>query len=79
MLKNNELVIGLRFQDDRDSIRHIVKNWPTQPLAVTIFDSFAPKVSSGQVRQALRKREAVEGLLKSVERYNDHHWLYISF
>jgi nicotinate-nucleotide adenylyltransferase len=36
------------------------------------------QVSSGKVREALRKREPVSGLLKSVERYSDHNWLYVS-
>lgn len=78
ILKDNELVIGLRFQDNRDDIRKIIENWPVQPPAVTIFDSFAPKVSSGKVRLALRKNQPAEGLLKSVERYSDRHWLYVS-
>lgn len=78
LLGAGELVIGLRFHDSRENIRQIVEAWPTQPPAVTIFDSFAPKVSSGQVREALRQRQAAAGLLKSVERYSDHHWLYVS-
>jgi nicotinate (nicotinamide) nucleotide adenylyltransferase len=78
LLLKHELVVGLRFHDDRDGIHGLIEDLPVQPPAVTIFDSFAPKVSSGQVRQALRKREQAEGLLKSVERYSDHHWLYVS-
>jgi nicotinate-nucleotide adenylyltransferase len=78
LLRAGELVIGLRFEDDRAKIHKIIENWPSQPKAVTIFDSFAPKVSSSQVREALRNRQSAEGLLKSVERYSDHNWLYIS-
>lgn len=78
LLKASELVVGLRFEDDRAKIRAIVESWPTQPKTVTVFDSFAPKVSSGKVREALRRRQPTEGLLKSVERYSDHHWLYVS-
>lgn len=78
LLGAGEIVVGLRFHDDRESIRSIVEKWSVQPRAVTIFDSFAPKVSSGQVRQALRRRQTAEGLLKSVERYSDRHWLYVS-
>jgi nicotinate-nucleotide adenylyltransferase len=78
LLEAGELVVGLRFEDDRAKIRNIVEGWPTQPKAVTIFGSFAPKVSSGKVREALRQRQTTEGLLKSVERYSDHHWLYVS-
>jgi nicotinate-nucleotide adenylyltransferase len=78
LLKSSELVIGLRFQDDRQKIHQIVEGWQTQPKAVTIFESFAPEVSSGKIRESLRKRQATEGLLKSVERYSDSHWLYVS-
>lgn len=78
LLKNSELVIGLRGADVREMIHEIVEAWPTQPKAVTIFESYAPDVSSGQVREALQARQPAAGLLKSVERYSDHNWLYVS-
>lgn len=78
LLKSGELVIGLRSQNDRAEIHSIVEAWPVQPKTVTIFDSYAPDVSSGKVRDALRKRKATDGLLKSVERYSNHNWLYVS-
>lgn len=78
LLTNAELVIGLRDKDDRSSIHKIIEAWPTPPKMVTIFPSYAPKVSSGKVREALRKRRPAKGLLTSVERYSDHHWLYVS-
>jgi len=77
-LKNAELVIGLRAQDDKDSVHRIIENWQSQPKLVTVFDSFAPDVSSGNVREGLKKRQATSGLLKSVERYSNRHWLYVS-
>ena len=78
LIKDGELIIGIRSQDDRDTIRGIVQKWKDQPKAVTIFDSFAPAVSSGKIRDALRKRQPTYGVLKSVERYSDRHWLYVS-
>jgi nicotinate-nucleotide adenylyltransferase len=78
LLKDNELVIGLRFQDDREQVHKIVENWPQQPKAVTVFPSYAPAVSSGKVREGLRRRQPADGLLKSVERYSDRNWLYVS-
>jgi len=78
LLKNGEFVIGLRSQNDREDIHKIVENWPQTPKSVTIFDSFAPSVSSGKVRDALRERKSAEGLLKSVERYSNNNWLYVS-
>lgn len=78
LLASGELVIGLRNQDDRDSLHGIVEAWPVQPKAVTVFPSYAPAVSSGKVREALRRRQPADGLLSSVERYSDRNWLYVS-
>jgi nicotinate-nucleotide adenylyltransferase len=79
LLKNNELVIGIRSRDNRDNLRTIIEEWQTQPKSVTMFDSYAADVSSGIVREALRSGQgAIPGLLKSVERYSDRHWLYVS-
>lgn len=78
LLSDNELVIGLRLQDDHATIRHTVENWDYQPKALTMFPSYAPKVSSSKVREALRKKTSVEGLLTSVEHYSNRNWLYIS-
>lgn len=78
LLANGELVIGLRAKDDHDGLHKIVESWSTQPKTVTIFASYAPDISSGAVREGLQKRQAVSGLLSSVERYSDHNWLYVS-
>lgn len=78
LLKSGELVIGLRSRDDRQEIHKIVENWSQQPKSVIIFDSYAPDVSSGKVRDALRQRKPADGLLKSVERYSNNNWLYVS-
>ncbi len=78
LLASAELVIGLRKQDDRASLRRIIKAWPMQPKLVTMFSSYAPDVSSGRVREALRQRQPAKGLLSSVERYSDINWLYVS-
>lgn len=78
LLADNELVIGLRHQDDHDGARRVIEGWPIQPKVVTMFASYAPEVSSGTVREALRQHQPTRGLLTSVERYSDHHWLYVS-
>ena len=78
LLSSGELVVGLRFKDDRETVHRLVEGWRYQPKAVTIFESYAPEVSSGKVRAALRRRQQAEGLLKSVERYSNRNWLYIS-
>ena len=78
LLASSELVIGLRHQDDRQKLRGIIEAWPTPPKMLTMFDSYAPDVSSGRVRQALARRRPAKGLLTSVERYSNRHWLYVS-
>jgi nicotinate-nucleotide adenylyltransferase len=78
LLESAELVIGLRENDDHDATQRIIEDWPTQPKLLTMFPSYAPHVSSVRVRDALRQRQPVSGLLTSVERYSDHNWLYVS-
>lgn len=78
LLRQAELVIGCRRQDDLSNVESLIGSWKVQPRKHIIFNSYAPEVSSGRVRAALRDRQPVRGLLKSVERYSDRHWLYIS-
>lgn len=78
LLKDNEFVFGLRHDDKREHIHKLVEGWTSQPKAVTVFESFAPDVSSGKIREALRLHKKAKGTLKSVERYSDHNWLYVS-
>jgi nicotinate-nucleotide adenylyltransferase len=78
LLKNGELIVGLRQEADNEKLKLVIEAWKTQPKAVTMFASHAPDVSSGRIREALRKRKPAKGVLTSVERYSDHHWLYVS-
>jgi nicotinate-nucleotide adenylyltransferase len=78
LLEESELVVGLREQDDRQKLHALIEAWPAQPKVLTMFPSYAPDVSSGRVREALRRHQPTQGLLTSVERYSDRHWLYVS-
>lgn len=78
LLAGSELVVGLRKQDNRQELRRIIEAWPTPPKALTMFVSYAPDISSGRVRRALAKGQPAKGLLTSVERYSNRHWLYVS-
>ena len=78
LLQSCELVVGLRTEKDQLDATQAIKDWLVQPKALTIFPSYAPDVSSGKIREALRLRKSVSGILKSVERYSNHHWLYVS-
>lgn len=78
LLQSSELVVGMRSEDDEQKLRESLAAWKVRPQALTLFKSYAPYVSSGKIREALRFRRKAPGVLKSVERYSDKHWLYIS-
>jgi nicotinate-nucleotide adenylyltransferase len=78
LLYNSELVIGLRQHGSSSRVAEAMKQWPVQPLATHIFTSFAPEISSRKVREALYNRRPADGLLESVRRYSNRHWLYVS-
>jgi len=78
LLLQTELVIGLRKDTpDKEALTSIMDTWLVKPTTVYI-DSQAPDVSSGRIREALRAGRYVKGLLRSVARYSDRHWLYVS-
>ncbi len=77
-LLQSELVVGVRAKDDLETTKTLITRWSPMPKTVTIFDSYAPSVSSRIIREALQKRQPTQGLLPSVQRYSDHHWLYVS-
>jgi nicotinate-nucleotide adenylyltransferase len=78
LLKTSELVVGVRSTHQQTEIERAAAAWPTMPRALIIFDSFAPHVSSSQIRQALRTNQSADGLLSSVHRYARQEWLYVS-
>jgi nicotinate-nucleotide adenylyltransferase len=79
LLRSSELIVGVRATEEAAVVRQQIMTWDTQPKALTIFDSYAPNVSSGAVREALRRRRPVRGLLHSVAYYSNRHWLYVAF
>ena len=78
LLKDSELVVGLRNQDDRKEAHRIIESWSVQPMAVTMFPSYAAEVSSKKVREALGQGKSAPGTLTSVERYSNRNWLYVT-
>ena len=78
LFKQTELVVGLRDSHDQVMVQALIESWPVKPQAITTIASCAPQVSSRKVREALRRREHVPGLLQSVWRYSERNWLYIS-
>jgi nicotinate-nucleotide adenylyltransferase len=79
LLKSSELVVGVREGSMLEHVRQDIAGWPTQPTQLYVFESYAPDISSGKIRDALRSRKYVRGLLTSVARYANRNWLYISF
>lgn len=78
LLRRDELVVGVRQRDNLKELEAAIGNWPVRPKALTIFESHSPAVSSRKIRESLRSRRPVSGLLSSVKRYSAQHWLYIS-
>lgn len=78
LIKSTEFIVGLRSDVSKQDVEEVIKAWEYQPMGVKLINSFAPNVTSGRVRRALRKRMPTKGILKSVEKYSNQHWLYIS-
>ena len=78
LLRNCELVISARKDDDIEQLKKLIDGWEVKPKAATMFVSYAPDVSSSKIRAALQTRKHTKGLLKSVARYSNKHWLYVS-
>lgn len=78
LLESCELVIGIRNSHELEVVQQEIESWPTKPLAATVFTSHAPEVTSSKVRHALRTGQKAKGLLNSVAKYSNQHWLYVS-
>lgn len=78
LLQQSELLVGVRAADNITLVRESIERWHQQPQAVTIIESYAATVSSRSIREALRHRTYTPGLLRSVKKYSDRNWLYVS-
>lgn len=78
LLKRSELLVGVRASDELPLVQQSIARWSVQPQAVIVIESYAAQVSSRKVREALQKRQYIPGLLRSVERYSNKNWLYVS-
>jgi nicotinate-nucleotide adenylyltransferase len=78
LLNSSELVVGLRREDSREKLEQALQHWPAQPKALYVFTSYAPNISSKTVREALQLRKTAVGVLSSVRKYSNRHWLYVS-
>ncbi|HVS58712.1 MAG TPA: nicotinate-nicotinamide nucleotide adenylyltransferase [Candidatus Saccharimonadales bacterium] len=78
LLKSTELVVGVRSTHQSDEIERVIRGWTVQPARLHVLKSFAPDVSSSDIRQALRTNGSAKGLLASVRKYARREWLYAS-
>lgn len=78
LLQQSELVIGIRSDADSERVQSALNDWAIKPQASTVIQSVAPAVSSSDIREALYQRSHIPGMLKSVQRYSNKHWLYVS-
>lgn len=79
LLAKTEQIFLVRAEHKQNYIAETVSKWPVQPKELYVFDSFAGRVSSSNVRDALRhRRHQQQGVLASVVRYSNQHWLYAS-
>lgn len=76
LLLNSSLIVGVRQENKEDALEEQISALTKNYL---IIDSFAADVSSSKVREALRQRLVVQGVLQSVINYSNQHWLYVSF
>jgi nicotinate-nucleotide adenylyltransferase len=74
-----ELVVGARKGQTIAATKQSIASWRQPPRTVTLIHSHAPDVSSSSIRAALGSQKQAKGLLRSVAKYSNHHWLYVSF
>jgi len=77
LVKNASFCIGIRAGADRTVIEQIFSQLGLPPERLTLIDSFAADVTSSGIRDALRSRRTVRGLLTSVYKYAQKEWLYL--
>jgi len=77
LLSQVELIVGVRAGESPEATQLHVATWVTQPQALYVFTSFAPRVSSSKVRDHLRAGRKKHGVLASVHRYSIKNWLYV--
>jgi nicotinate (nicotinamide) nucleotide adenylyltransferase len=78
LFATSEILVGIRDTHDAENLQKAIAGWKMRPLNAQIIKSHAASVSSGKVREALRKRQTTPGILPSVAKYSNKNWLYIS-
>lgn len=77
LVKNASFCIGLRAGADCKDVERVFLELGLPPKHLTLIESFAADVTSSSVRDALRSRRTVRGVLTSVYKYAQKEWLYL--
>lgn len=77
LVKNVSFCIGLRSGAERKAIEQVFSELTLPHDRLVMIESFAADVSSSVIRDALRSRRTVRGLLASVHKYAQKEWLYL--
>ena len=77
LIKNVSFCIGLRTDAVREDIKRVFSGLGLPAERLVMIDSYAADVTSSKVRDALRLRRTVRGLLMSVYKYAQKEWLYL--
>lgn len=78
LLGSCELVVGIREGDDEHVIKEALEKLPIIPKNIYLFQSYGDDISSTKIRDALLSGTYTKGLLTSVQRYSNKHWLYVT-
>lgn len=77
LVKNVSFCIGLRTGAEREAVAQIFTELGLPAERLIMIESYAADVSSSGIRDALRARRTVRGLLTSVHKYAQKEWLYL--
>ncbi len=77
MVQSVTFCVGLRTDFSHDDVLEVFNRLGVSPGRLTLVESYAADVSSSGVREALRARRSVRGLLTSVHKYAQKEWLYL--
>lgn len=77
LVKNVSFCVGLRAGSERTKVEQVFTRLGMPSGRLTMVESYAADVTSSKVRDALRSRRTVRGLLTSVYKYAQKEWLYL--
>lgn len=77
LAKSVSFCIGLRAGSERAGVERVFTHLGVSAKDIITIESYAADITSSKVRDALRARRTVRGLLMSVYKYAQKEWLYL--